>query len=226
MGRFMTPDWSDKPQAVPYANFVDPQSLDLYAYVRNNPVSRTDIDGHCGPWCWIGWAVGTIVSAVIIKYHYDAEEAAGYKQAYEKESELMGKFILDPNNPVFDTFDADALATSMRNDYFRAYGKTIDAGSDLMLLIDAGENIAERKAGQVLVDKAKDAAIDAAIERLKEKEGFPHCIGCEPPPKPKPSVEAPEKRSDPSPGASPAQPQSAPPPPPNLQGSQPVGPIG
>ena len=45
-GRFITPDWSAKPQAVPYARFEDPQTLNLYAYVRNNPLSRIDPDGH------------------------------------------------------------------------------------------------------------------------------------------------------------------------------------
>ena len=46
MGRFMTPDWAARPTAVPYAVFGDPQSLNLYAYVRNDPVSRADADGH------------------------------------------------------------------------------------------------------------------------------------------------------------------------------------
>jgi RHS repeat-associated protein len=45
--RFMTADWADKPEAVPYSDLADPQSLNLYTYVRNNPVSRTDPDGHC-----------------------------------------------------------------------------------------------------------------------------------------------------------------------------------
>jgi RHS repeat-associated protein len=49
LGRFMTPDWAGKPTAVPYANYGDPQSLNLYAYVRNNPVSGIDPDGHLGP---------------------------------------------------------------------------------------------------------------------------------------------------------------------------------
>lgn len=37
LGRFMTPDWADKPASVPYANFGDPQSLNLYSYVENGP---------------------------------------------------------------------------------------------------------------------------------------------------------------------------------------------
>jgi len=48
VGRFMTPDWAARPTAIPYAVFGDPQSLNLYGYVRNDPVSRADADGHCG----------------------------------------------------------------------------------------------------------------------------------------------------------------------------------
>jgi RHS repeat-associated protein len=46
MGRFMSPDWSAKEEPVPYATMGDPQSLNLYSYVRNNPLSRADADGH------------------------------------------------------------------------------------------------------------------------------------------------------------------------------------
>ncbi len=49
MGRFMSPDWSAKAEPVPYAKLDDPQSLNLYAYVRNNPMSRVDADGHRDP---------------------------------------------------------------------------------------------------------------------------------------------------------------------------------
>ena len=48
-GRFTTPDWSARPQPVPYADLSDPQTLNLYGYVRNNPLSAPDPDGHC---CW------------------------------------------------------------------------------------------------------------------------------------------------------------------------------
>jgi RHS repeat-associated protein len=46
LGRFTSPDWSAKPISLPYARLEDPQTLDLYAYVRNNPLSKVDVDGH------------------------------------------------------------------------------------------------------------------------------------------------------------------------------------
>ena len=63
LGRFMTPDWATKPISVPYAEFGDPQTLNLYGYVRNNPLSKADADGHCYPWCTV--AVGAVAGFVI-----------------------------------------------------------------------------------------------------------------------------------------------------------------
>jgi hypothetical protein len=47
MGRFMSPDWAAKAEPVPYAKLDNPQTLNLYAYMRNNPLGGTDPDGHC-----------------------------------------------------------------------------------------------------------------------------------------------------------------------------------
>ena len=44
----MSPDWSAKEEPVPYAKLNDPQTLNLYAYVQNNPMTGVDPDGHCG----------------------------------------------------------------------------------------------------------------------------------------------------------------------------------
>ena len=51
IGRWMSPDWADKPEAVPYSQLDNPQSLNLYNYVDNNPLSRADPDGHECPPC-------------------------------------------------------------------------------------------------------------------------------------------------------------------------------
>jgi VWFA-related protein len=46
-GRFTSPDWSEKPEPIPYADLENPQSLNLYTYVHNNPLRSNDPDGHC-----------------------------------------------------------------------------------------------------------------------------------------------------------------------------------
>ncbi len=49
MGRFLSPDYNetgDDLEPVPYADWDDPQSLNLYSYGRNNPSTRRDYDGH------------------------------------------------------------------------------------------------------------------------------------------------------------------------------------
>ena len=47
LGRWVSADWSSTPIPVPYADFGDPQSLNLYGYVRNIPTTGTDGEGHC-----------------------------------------------------------------------------------------------------------------------------------------------------------------------------------
>jgi hypothetical protein len=42
----MSPDWSITPSTVPHAKLTDPQTLNLYGYVRNNPIRYSDLDGH------------------------------------------------------------------------------------------------------------------------------------------------------------------------------------
>ena len=47
IGRWLSPDWTMKANdPVPYAKLDNPQSLNLYSYVYNNPLARDDPDGH------------------------------------------------------------------------------------------------------------------------------------------------------------------------------------
>ena len=47
-GRFLSPDWAAKAEPVPYAKLNNPQSLNLYDYVGDNPTSNVDATGHGG----------------------------------------------------------------------------------------------------------------------------------------------------------------------------------
>jgi len=53
-GRWLSADWSAVPVPVPYANLTNPQTLNLYAMVADDPESFADLDGHC---CsdWADW---------------------------------------------------------------------------------------------------------------------------------------------------------------------------
>ena len=46
MGRWLSPDWASKPEAVPYSKLDNPQTLNLYGYMRDNPLGGFDTDGH------------------------------------------------------------------------------------------------------------------------------------------------------------------------------------
>lgn len=45
-GRWMSADWTAGASSVPYATLTNPQSLNLYAYVGNDPIDGMDPDGH------------------------------------------------------------------------------------------------------------------------------------------------------------------------------------
>jgi RHS repeat-associated protein len=45
-GRWLSADWSAVPAPVPYANLTNPQTLNLYAMVADDPESFADLQGH------------------------------------------------------------------------------------------------------------------------------------------------------------------------------------
>ena len=45
-GRWLSADWSNVPIAVPYANLSNPQTLNLYSMVADDPETFADLDGH------------------------------------------------------------------------------------------------------------------------------------------------------------------------------------
>jgi RHS repeat-associated protein len=118
-GRFLSPDefkggivdpftgqQISQPGPLPYADISNPQTLNKYAYVMNNPLRYTDPDGHialvgtwggaaagtfiCGPVCTVvGAIVGTAAAAVA---GYEAGKAIGGAIRREQARDEKGKF--------------------------------------------------------------------------------------------------------------------------------------
>jgi hypothetical protein len=67
MGRFLTPDWEDgDPEPIPYALWVDPQTLNLYSYAENNPTSKADPNGHCVEDLCVGEAIAVTAAVAAV----------------------------------------------------------------------------------------------------------------------------------------------------------------
>jgi RHS repeat-associated protein len=63
-GRFMSPDWATQAHPIPYARLDNPQSLNLYGYMLNNPLYGVDTDGHNPFSDWISNAWKNTAQAV------------------------------------------------------------------------------------------------------------------------------------------------------------------
>jgi RHS repeat-associated protein len=101
MGRFMSPDWSAKEEPIPYAQMGDPQSLNLYAYVRNNPIIHVDLDGHqnpCNPndWGCNSWSPNSAQSNALRAAQQPAQQQNASGNAVQKPQ----WFSLSPNTIV------------------------------------------------------------------------------------------------------------------------------
>jgi RHS repeat-associated protein len=81
MGRFMSPDWSAKQDPVPYARLDNPQTLNLYAYLRNNPLAGVDADGHCPSWMQGLCDAAQKAFGTAMQLLNDGLQRAGYKAA-------------------------------------------------------------------------------------------------------------------------------------------------
>jgi RHS repeat-associated protein len=98
LGRWFSSDWSAVPVPVPYANLTNPQTLNLYAMVRDNPETFADLDGHrsladleaCGP---DDNACSGIDSTPVTESEIQAAVTAALDAALEaEEAEWLGSF--------------------------------------------------------------------------------------------------------------------------------------
>ena len=189
MGRWMSPDWSAKEEPVPYAKLDNPQTLNLYQYVGNNPLSKADADGHCWPLCTIlaGAAVGAATSGGIefgvqlIQHHGHISETNWNKVGNAALGGLVTGAITGALGPAAGVALKVGVSTvaavsggvvekAVNGEKIIATGILIDAAAGA-----AGhkvEKIAEKtfaiEALQKLVPKAIDATKDT-VQRVNDK---------------------------------------------------------
>jgi RHS repeat-associated protein len=129
MGRFLSPDWSAKIEPVPYAKMDDPQSLNLYSYLKNNPLGGVDADGHCGQ---AEEEQCAAIQQEIINNHVDPGTALQDNQAQQQNGDpTLPTEVAEPAPSLLD----QALKPSLSTAFMVAtdgLGELAEAGAALL----------------------------------------------------------------------------------------------
>jgi len=176
-GRFTSADWSSIPEPIPYANYEDPQSLNLYSYVQNRPVMRSDADGHCGAPC-ILIAVAIIGGYAIYKgaqFVYHEQQMEAHKEAAEAQYELL---LADPTKPGSKDINYDNVIQGALKDDVSALQDAQAAASDLNAAVSAAGSAASAaipssglptaNPGMAGAEKAMGAGLKVGTKGVKE----------------------------------------------------------
>jgi RHS repeat-associated protein len=92
VGRWLSADWSAVPAPVPYANLTNPQTLNLYAMVSDNPETFADLDGHgTDPALGISLAPPRVPLAPPVAPDLAAEAAKALEQARHQGWRVFGQ---------------------------------------------------------------------------------------------------------------------------------------
>ncbi len=98
---------------MPYANLANPQSLNLYAYVGNNPLRTVDVDGHIAGTASSNWGDDPIAEG---EANFDASEAEYFKEAGKRKAQQTNaadnNFTFTLNGqPMSSVVGPDGVAT-------------------------------------------------------------------------------------------------------------------
>jgi hypothetical protein len=181
MGRWLSPDWSSDPEAVPYADIGDPQSLNLYAYVNNNPLRVTDPDGHSHEECV---SVEILQTGVSIAYCHsvpdwrDLPMLAGAYYGHHGVPQSLFKYLPKGEGRSFlRRFVTDRLeGPHYFDEAHRAYNKAVekllklDTAEGQQELVDQGLDGAKEAAKRVL--DSNDPAIRGFLDNMKTRDGL------------------------------------------------------
>jgi RHS repeat-associated protein len=90
LGRWVSADWSPMPLPVPYADFGNPQSLNLYGFVGGNPASQADPDGHCCSLSEVVDFVGGVSQGIVASASFGA---VGAPRSSDSNASLLGQAL-------------------------------------------------------------------------------------------------------------------------------------
>jgi RHS repeat-associated protein len=159
MGRWMSPDWSESPEPVPYLDLSDPQTLNLYGYVRNNPTTLADADGHIAGVddVVVAAAVGITVAALAFHYYLrQPETQRNLNNALSSAGAAIGSFLHSDQTKT-QPYDVGT--------YGDLKGRSLPGdGTDIHHVPQAGQ------AGQVIPDYDKKTAPAIALPKDQHKD--------------------------------------------------------
>jgi RHS repeat-associated protein len=162
LGRFMTPDWAAKPTTVPYANFGNPQSLNLYSYVENNPTTVGDPDGH-----QTGCNQGQAFAGICDENSPGVEQApASAQQAAQNSTAQRAEGALDWFNGTLGLGKSDCAGGTAAS-CINAVGM---AGAAIVAAVDSGgesEEPALARSETKIANLAKGLAKEGSLERAE-----------------------------------------------------------
>jgi RHS repeat-associated protein len=153
LGRWISPDWSPSPTVLQYANANDPQSVNLYGYVKNNPVGRADADGHWDP------PQHTYISRMAyLKAHMEPNERVidGIRDVDGAGFNVYGAYFSHHKAWVDEQYSLASQAHHFLRDKTQTQMQAYNAGIDQLN--------AYAHAGRAALLAGNQAAADAALE--------------------------------------------------------------
>ena len=164
-GRWLSADWSSVPVAVPYANLTNPQTLNLYAMVADDPESFADLDGHQSK---------------------DPGVASGDFQCSKSQAENPATACVPPGQPSTNTATVakDTTVVKAQNKkpltpaqikkaFYKQHGKDFNAAVQKVFGKDASKVPTQTLANSPKLDTSKSRADLSQMKGMKEPvEGF------------------------------------------------------
>ena len=147
-GRWLSSDWSSTPVPVPYANLTNPQTLNLYAMVSDDPESFADLDGHCdpGPGCSL-----QLLQAIQNFADHPGEYVKAFvwgaiKQQLADTREALGPRIAPPDSTLNPSNDVERLGAGL-------LGSTKDTAAVVLPILDGVGGLAKEPGGSFMGPK-------------------------------------------------------------------------